>query len=189
MIRVNLLPIRQVRALRRRRRAVTAGAAALLLAAGALAAGNLSQWSRVNAVASDLVALRQRVAALRVEAAPVKALEETVGQARRTSRAVTAWLERPAEHPRVLRGLSAAAPDRLWLTRYTDSGQAAVLEGQATDDESIARFLRDLSGTFQARELMEAGRATGEAAERRGLRRFVVHARNGLPPDSAPPRE
>ena len=136
------------------------------------------------------MALRQRVAALRVEAAPVKALEETVGQARRTSRAVTAWLERPAEHPRVLRGLSAAAPDRLWLTRsHRFRAGVTVLEGQATDDESVARFLRALSGTFETRELVEAGRATGEAAERRGLRRFVVHTRNGLPPDSAPPRQ
>ncbi len=184
-IRVNLLPTREIRELRRKRRVLLAGAAALLLAAGALAAGNLSQHRRGNALESDLAALRQKVAALRVRSRDVKILEETVKQARLKSRAVADWLERRAEHPRVLRGLSTAVPERLWLTRYAESGDATVLEGQAMDDDSIAGFLRALAGTFEARDLMEAG----EATEGEGLRRFVVHGRNGLPPVPAPPRD
>lgn len=185
VIRVNLLPTREIRALQRKRRALLAGAAALLLIAAALAAGNLSQHRRGSALESRLAAVGQRVAALRVAAGDVTALEETVRRAHRRNRAVIAWLDRRAEHPRVLRGLSAAAPEGLWLTRYAESGDATVLEGQAMDDESIARFLRGLSGTFETRDLKEAGKA----AEGTGLRRFVVHARAGLPPDPAPPRE
>ena len=175
-IRVNLLPTREVRAFRRKRRAVMAGAAALLLVAVALAAGNLRQWRQADALESELAALRQRVAAMREGAKDVKALEETVRRERRRSRAVAAWLERPAEHPRVLRGLSAAAPERLWLTRYAESADATVLEGRAADDESIALFLRGLSGTFETRDLMEAGKA----AEGGEQRRFVIHGRNGV---------
>ena len=183
MIRVNLLPTREIRALRRKRRALVSGAAVLLLTAAALAAGNISQHRRGNALESDLAVLRQKVAAMRVAAKDVTALEEMVKQARLKNRAVTAWLERRAEHPRVLRGLATAAPEKLWLTRYAESEDATVLEGEAMDDESIARFLRGLSGTFETRNIVEAG----QAAEGEGLRRFVVHGRNGLPPNAAPP--
>ena len=172
-IRVNLLPARPVRALRYKRRAVMAGAAVFLLAAGALAAGNVRQWRRADALESGLAAVRQRVAAMRGEARAVKELEETVGRERLRQGAVAAWLERQEDHPQVLRGLSAAAPERLWLTRYAESPDATLLEGRAVDDESVARFLRALSGTFERRDLMEAGKA----AEGEGLRRFVVHAR------------
>ncbi len=183
MIRVNLLPTREIRALRRKRRALVSGAAALLLAAGALAAGNLSQHRRGSALESDLAALRRTVAAMRLAAKDVKALDETVRRARLKNRAVTVWLDRRSEHPRVLRGLAAAAPEKLWLTRYAESEDATILEGEAMDDESIARFLRGLSGTFATRNIVEAGKA----AEGEGLRRFVVHGRNGLPPNVTPP--
>ena len=189
VIRINLLPTREIRALRRKRRAVVAGAAALLVVAGALAAVNLRQWRRADALERDLAALRQRVAAMRVETRAVKALEERVARERRRNRAVAAWLGSRGEHSRVLRGLSAAAPDRLWLMRYAESPDGTVLEGRSADDESIARFLRGLAGTFKRRDLMEVGKADGEPAGRDGLRRFVIHARQRPAPDSALPRE
>ena len=186
-LRINLLPTREIRALRRKRREVMAGAAALLLVAGALAAGNFRQWRRADALERDLAALRRTVAALRVETKAVAPLEETVKRERLRSRAVTAWLGSRNDHSRVLRGLSAAAPDKLWLTRYGESPDATVLEGRSVDDESIARFLRGLSGTFETPALMEAGKTDGEG---RDLRRFVIHGPSlrhpGLDPGSSP---
>lgn len=189
VIRINLLPTREIRALRRKRREVMAGAAALLLVAGALAAGNFRQWRQADVLERDLAALRQRAAAMRVETKAVKVLEQAVEREQLRNRAVAAWLESRTEHSRVLRGLSAAAPEKLWLTRYAESPDATVLEGRSAADESIARFLRGLSGTFETPALMEAGKAHGEPPGRGGLRSFVIHARNGPAPDSAPPRE
>ena len=173
VIRINLLPTREIRAFRRKRREVMAGAAVLLLVAGALAAGNFRQWRRADALERDLAALRQRAAAMRVETKAVKALEETVERERLRNRAVAAWLGSRDEQSRVLRGLSSAAPEKLWLTRYAESSDGTVLEGRSIDDESIARFLRGLSGTFETTALMEAGKAEGEGG---GRRRFVIHA-------------
>ncbi|MDE0213256.1 MAG: hypothetical protein OXN22_04135, partial [Deltaproteobacteria bacterium] len=68
--------------------------------------------------------------------------------------------------------LAAAAPATLWLTRYAGSDGATVLEGRATDDASITRFLRDLPVDFAERQLVEAGRAPeGEDFS------FVIRAR------------
>ena len=183
MIRINLLQTRETRALRRKRRTVMAGVAALCIAGIALAAVNISQLRRQGALGSGLAERRRVAAGLRLETAAVKELEERVRLQRQKNHAVEAWLQRRTRHPRVLRGLSAAAPERLWLTRYAESQGTTILEGRATDDESIARFLRGLSRVFESRQLVDAGTADGQD----GLRRFVIHAGPGPPPSPVPP--
>ncbi len=185
MIRINLLATRETRALRRRRRTVTAGVAVLCLAGVALAAVNLSQLYRQTALESGLAERRRAAARLRLKTEAVKELEERIRQQRRRNHAVMTWLQRGARYPEILRGLSGAAPDRLWLTRYAESQGTTVLEGRATDDESIARFLSGLSPVFNNRQLVEAGKEDGED----GFRRFVIHAGNSPPPGSVPPEK
>ncbi|MCY4439672.1 MAG: PilN domain-containing protein [Deltaproteobacteria bacterium] len=183
MIRINLLQTRETRALRRKHRTVMAGVAALCLAGMALAAVNIAQWRRQGALESGLAERRRVVAGLRLETAAVKELEERVRRQRQQDHAIKAWLQHRTRHPRVLRGLSAAAPEPLWLTRYAESQGTTILEGRATDDESIARFLRSLSRVFESRRLVDAGSANGEE----NLRRFVIHAEPGPPPNPVPP--
>ena len=185
MIRINLLPTREIRALRRKRRTLMAGIAALCLAASALAAINVSQLRRQTVLESELADRRRAAARLRLETGAVKELEERIQRQRRTNHAVRAWLQRRTQYPGVLRGLSGAAPERLWLTRYAESQGTTILEGRATDDESIARFLRSLSQVFNSRQLVEAGKVAGE----HGFRRFVIHAGNDPPPNSVPPEK
>ncbi len=185
MIRINLLPTREIRALRRKRRTLMAGIAALCLAVSALAAVNISQLRRQAGLESELADRRRAAARLRLKAGAVKGLEERIQRQRRKNHAVKAWLQRRTPYPRVLRSLSGAAPDRLWLTRYAESQGTTILEGHATDDESIAQFLRSLSRVFNSRQLVEAGKVAGE----HGLRRFVIHAGNDPAPNSVPPEQ
>lgn len=185
MIRINLLPTREIRAARRKRRTVIAGAAALCFAAGALAAVNISQLRRQTALDSELTERRQIAAGLRLDTKAVKELEGRIRRQRQRNQAVEAWLQRRAHHSRVLRGLSTAAPERLWLTRYAESGDKTILEGRATDDDSITRFLRQLVPVFRDPRLVEAGQADDD----NGLRRFVIHAGNRTPPVSVPAEE
>ena len=182
MIRINLLPTREIRAARRKRRTVIAGAAALCFAAGALAAFNISQLRRQTVSDSELTERRQLVAGLRLDTKAVKELEGRIRRQRHRNQAVEAWLQRRAHHSRVLRGLSTAAPERLWLTRYAESGDKMILEGRATDDDSITRFLRRLLPVVKDPRLVEAGQVAGD----NGLRRFVIHAGTRAPPDSIP---
>lgn len=181
-IRINLLPTREIRAARRKRRIVIAGSALLCFAVGALAAFNIAQLRRQTASDSELTERRQLVAGLRLEAKAVKELEGRIRRQRQRNQAVETWLQRRARHSRVLRGLSTAAPERLWLTRYAESGGKTILEGRATDDDSITRFLRRLLPVVENPRLVEAGQVAGDS----GLRRFVIHAGTRAPPDSIP---
>ena len=183
MIRINLLPTREIRAAQRKRRTVIAGAAVLCFAVGALAAFNISQMRRQAALDSELTERRRLVAGLRSDTKAVKELGGRNRRQRQRNQAVEAWLQRRARYSRVLRGLSAAAPERLWLTRYAESDGKAILEGRAADDDSITRFLRRLLPVVKDPRLVEAG----QAGDDNGLRRFVIHAGTGAPPGPIPP--
>ncbi len=185
MIRINLLPTREIHAARRKRRSVIAGAAVLCFTAGALAAVNISQLRRQKALDSELTERRQIAAGLRLETKAVKELEERIRRQRQRNHAVETWLQGRARHSPVLWGLSTAAPERLWLTRYAEADGKAILEGRAADDDSITRFLRQLVPVFRDPRLVEAGQAGGD----NGLRRFVIHAGNRAPPVSVPAEE
>ena len=175
--RINLLPTREARALRRKRRRVFALAASLLLTASALGAVNVAQCRHRSGLEADLAASRTTAAALRRDAKAAGALEERLQEQRDRNAAVIGWLEGRAQPAKALRGLSAAAPATLWLTRYAESDGATVLEGQATDDASITRFPRNLPGDFGERQLLEAGKASAD----QDLRRFVIRARRPVP--------
>ena len=72
----------------------------------------------------------------------------------------------------------------MWLTRYAESDGATVLEGQATEDASITRFLRDLPVYFAERQLVEAGKAPEDANLS-----FVIRARTTPLPEPATPEK
>ena len=179
--RVNLLPTREGRTRRRKRRRIFAFAAAVFLTGTALGAVNVAQCRRRSGLETDLAASRTTAAALRRDAKAAGALEERIQEQRRRNAAVFGWLEGRARPAKALRGLSAAAPVTLWLTRYAEADGTTVLEGQATDDASITRFLRNLPGDFAERQLVEAGKASGD----QDFRRFVIRARTTPLPDPA----
>jgi len=183
--RINLLCTRETRALQRKRRRIFALAASLLLTGTALGAVNVAQCRHRSGLEANLAASRTTATALRREAKAAGALEKRIEEQRRKNAAVTGWLEGRGQPTKALRGLSAAAPPTLWLTRYAASDGTTVLEGQATDDASITRFLRDLPGDFAERQLVEAGKASGDE----DVRRFVIRARTTPLSDPASPGE
>lgn len=180
-IRINLLPTRERRALRRKRRRILALAAALLLTGTALGTVNVAQCRHRSGMEAGLAASRATAAALRRDAKAASALEENIQEQRRKNAAVIEWLEGRTQPAKALRGLAAAAPTTLWWTRYAESDGTTVLEGQATDDASITRFLRHLPGDFVERQLVEAGKSSGD----QDFRRFVIRARTTPLPDPA----
>lgn len=182
--RINLLPTRESRTLRRKRRRILCLTAALLLTGTALGAVNVAQCRHRSGLEADLAASRATAATLRRDAKAARALEAGIEEQRRRNAAVIGWLESRMQPAKALRSLSAAAPATLWLTRYGESGGVTELEGRATEDASITRFLRDLPGAFLERQLVEAGKASEDEDFS-----FVIRARTAPLPEPALPGE
>jgi Tfp pilus assembly protein PilN len=83
---------------------------------------------------------------------------------------------------RVLHDLSIATPENLWLLDFNEGNANATLTGMALDNETIARFMRQLSSSnyFVAVDLVETSRRapTGpaDAGTPLSFTRFIVKA-------------
>ena len=79
---------------------------------------------------------------------------------------------------RVLDDLSAATPDNLWLIDFGENNGQATFTGLALDNETIARFMRQLQDSpyFYGVDLVETSRTTPQPAGTQGGRSAgVVH--------------
>ena len=73
----------------------------------------------------------------------------------------------------VMSDLAKATPDRVWLTDFTEAGGGATITGQAVDNQIVAVFLRNLSGSpyFSNVDLVET---TQDQVGDIKLRKFIV---------------
>ncbi|MFN8642991.1 MAG: PilN domain-containing protein [Candidatus Binatia bacterium] len=107
-------------------------------------------------------------------------------------------LNRQAGRPaRVLDDLSLAAPENLWLIDFNEVGSNATFTGLALDNETIAKFMRQLQaspyfyGVDLAETSQQAPAGQGQAATPQ-FTRFIVKAaidyfgRGGKPPEPPP---
>jgi type IV pilus assembly protein PilN len=175
MIRINLLPVKQTEQAARQRRELMRIAVVLGLLLFIFMFARLNQARKVSVLETEIVELEQAVAALESKVKDVADLDEK-------KKALDARLGLIAELGRkrvgpvgVLHGLSRAIPDRVWLTDFTEAGGAATITGQATDNQTLADFLRQLAASpyFTTVDLVES---TQELVGENRIRKFILKA-------------
>jgi type IV pilus assembly protein PilN len=198
MIRINLLPLGDAqRALGRRRQlsVVALGAAIMLLI---MVVPYVRQGGKLSTLDGQIAQLNgeiQRLKALVREGRDLDALKKDVEGKLRVIEALNHKRVGPA---RVLVDLSVATPDNLWLIDFTEVAGAASFTGMALDNETIARFMRQLQDSpyYHGVDLVETSRHDTPAARPEdappAFTRFVVKAsidyfgRDGKPSEAAP---
>jgi type IV pilus assembly protein PilN len=92
-----------------------------------------------------------------------------------------------------LAALSDAVPDKVWITRYTESGDAVSIGGIAYTEELIADFMRNLeaSGQFSLVELLVSEQVdiSGIKAKRFDLTCKLGAPRKEEPKPQQPPKK
>jgi type IV pilus assembly protein PilN len=175
MIRINLLPVKQAAQAERQRQELTrAGLAlALLLALGV--AVRIQQGRELAATQSRIVQLEDALKALDSQVRDVNDLDAKK-KALDSKLRVIAELGRKRVGPvGVMNDLAKATPDRVWLIDFTEAGGGATITGQAVDNQIVAEFLRNLSGSpyFTNVDLVET---TQDQVGEIKLRKFIVKA-------------
>jgi type IV pilus assembly protein PilN len=208
MIRINLLSVREVeQASSRRKEIVLAGGLIVLTCLGVVIA-YLLQGGRVNEVDTEL----QRA---------TKALEQTrqynqeLEKSEQQKKEIEAKVQvvrlltsprRRASSVHILDDLSVSMPESLWLTDFVENKGVAKISGKAADNQTIASFAHNLSGSayFRNVEIRETVQEVPTTTEprRRGAKagavdtalappvtKFLIEARinyvPGLPEESA----
>lgn len=173
MIRINLLPVREIEAKVSRRQELTVGGACLGAAALALAALYAYQARQLSRLEGEIAQVQSEIAQLNAQVKEVGELQKKVKELREKN-GIIQELEKTRTGPvKVMDSLAAATPPRLWLTEFKEAGGTATLNGFALDNQSVADFLQALARLpyFRDVELLETIQVEQEG---RPLQKFSV---------------
>ena len=176
MIRINLLPVKEIKAEVGRRRELTLGALCLGVTVAAIAGLYAVQYGRVSALENELSALRTELVTLNGQAKGVTDLENKIREVKGKHQVIEEINKKKSGPVRVMQSLSDATPRALWLTQFKETGGNLTITGVAADNQTIAEFLKSLAGHayFQNTELVETTQT-----DQAGLppRRFLIKSK------------
>jgi type IV pilus assembly protein PilN len=205
MIRINLLPVKETeRAIGRRQQMslVALGAAIALLI---MIVPFLLQSRKLSVLDTQIQQVNGQIQQFNAQVKEVHDLDRLKKEVETKLRIIQALNQKRVGPSRVLSDLSISTPDNLWLNDFTEANSGATFMGLALDNETIARFMRQLQSSpyFYAVDLVETSRVApggggaqpvaatnGEAGG--SFTHFTVKAtidyfgRDGKPPEPPP---
>jgi type IV pilus assembly protein PilN len=186
MIRINLLPFKQLAAEVSRRREITIGAVVLGLALLAIATVHFFQAYQLSSLESELATLRGDLQTLNTKIKEVGDLQNKIKDLRGKNKIIADLNKKKSGPVLVMENLANATPATLWLTELKETGGNLILNGLAVDNKTIADFIAGLetSKHFKTVELVETTQGSGAAA---GYQKFALKAGVLYQPAEPPP--
>lgn len=198
MIRLNLLPLKDTERALGRRQQVSLLALGVTLALLIMVVPFIVQGRQLGALDGQIDQLNKEIQQYNAQVKEVHELERLKREVNTKLRIIQDLNRKRVGPSRVLDDLSAATPDNLWLIDFGESNSLATLTGLALDNETIAKFMRQLQDSpyFHAVDLVETSRtnpqpsASGETPA--SFTRFIVKTnidyfgRDGKPPEPLP---
>lgn len=173
MIRVNLLPVKQIRAEVGRRRDLTIGGLALGLTAAIILGTHFYQSYRMSKLESEIATVRAEIKALDVRVKQFGELQKKLKEFESKHKIIEDLNRRKIGPVRVMESLSAATPPTLWLTEFKETGGKLLITGLALDNQTVADFLKALA-TFHYFKDVELIETTDAGPGSGPLKKFSV---------------
>jgi len=176
MIRINLLPIKELQAEVTRRREIIIGSAVLGAVLLILLGGYAYQYYQLTSLEKELAGLRAELQALNTKVKEVSDLQVKIKELRGKQKIIEDLNNKKSGPVLVMTSLSSATPASLWLTDLREGGGNVTMNGLATDNETVANFMRSLTTSkyFINVELIETTQGAGPTA---ALKKFAIKAR------------
>lgn len=147
MIRINLLPTAEAQKAAGQRQEMAFGVLIVGAAVVLLVLAHSFQQARIFSANRELAQVNRDIAAIQGPFAEATRMEQQKAELKEKL-AVIAELERKTTGPvHVLSDLSAATPERLWLTEFAENGNGVKISGFGVDEQTVADFLRKLSAS------------------------------------------
>jgi type IV pilus assembly protein PilN len=158
MIRINLLPVRAIKAESGRRQDLMIAGASLGLTLTIVLAVYLFQFYRASALDKELAGLRKDIEIFTVQTKEVAELEKKIGELKEKLKAIDQLSGKKTAPVQFMENLSSTVPANLWLTEFREAGGSLTITGLAIDNQTIADFLKALSSSpyFKSVDLVEA---------------------------------
>jgi len=175
MIRINLLPVREITAAFGRRQEIMVAGVSVGLIVVVLAGVYLMQLRKISHFEGELAGLRREIEVLNAKAKGVGEMEKKVADLREKVKVIDDLNKKKTGPVRVMENLSSAMPARLWLTQFREASGNVTIDGLAVDNQTIAEFLKALSSSayFDNVELVETAQVEQEGVS---LKRFSLNS-------------
>ena len=175
MIRINLLPVKELRAEVTRRREIVIGSVILGVTLALLIASYSYQSYRLAQMQKEFEALRTELVALNIKVSQAGDLQNRVKEFNGKHKVIVDLNKKKTGPVGVMESLAAATPARLWLTEFKEVGGKLTMTGFAADNQTVADFLKTLARTdyFRDVELVETTEGTPDRA---GYKRFSIRS-------------
>ena len=166
MIRVNLLPIKALQAEVTRRREIIIGSSVLGCFAALLIGAHIYQSHELSRLQNELSALRTELQALTLKVKEVGDLQNKIKDFRSKNKIIEYLNKKKSGPVLVMESLSSAVPASLWLTEFKESAGSLTMNGLATDNQTIADFMKAIAQSkyFTNVELVETTQGAGPSA-------------------------
>jgi len=175
MIRINLLPVKEIKAEVSRRRDLIIGGLTLGLTALIFIGAYLYQTYRLSSLGNELTGLRKEIEALNVKVKEIGDLQNKIKDFSSKHKVIDDLNQKKAGPVKVMESLSAATPPTLWLTEFKETKGNSEIRGLALDNQTVADFLNTLakSGQFKDVELVESIQAEEKSGP---YKKFAIRA-------------
>lgn len=136
---------------------MTIGGAVLAIAAVVMGGVYYLQFREFERLEKELTELRSEILTLNIKVKEVGDLQNKIKDLRSKNKIFEDLSKKRVGPVRVLESISTAAPTNLWLTELKEAGGALTLTGLAMDNQTIADFMRALTGSkyFTSVDLVE----------------------------------
>ncbi len=158
MIRINLLPIREERRRESARQYISICVLSMALLLVFIALVHIRMGRKIDSLNSEIKTTQEEVNRLTAIVGDVKRYEKRKKELQEKIRIIEMLNSKKTGPVRMLDGLGQNTPGKLWVTSLKEDNLKLTLNGIALDNETIARFMRNLEGSprFSGIELIES---------------------------------
>lgn len=147
MIRINLLPYRASKKKESANQQLVIMAATILLVLAAVGAIYYVTIEKISTAKQEITRSESELANLKKKIGEIDNLKRLQAEVRRKLDILNQLRKEKTGPANRLARLSDIVPDRLWLTRYQESGLRVSVSGLAYNEELIAEFMRRIESS------------------------------------------
>ena len=147
MIRINLLPVKEIKAEIGRRQELVIAGLSLGVTVVLILALHLFQSYRVSTLRAEAGSLKKEIEALNIKLKEVGDLQQKVKALQQKVKLIDDLAKKKVGPVRIMESLSSAIPARLWLTEFKEAGGNLTISGLAVDNQTVAEFLKALTAS------------------------------------------
>jgi len=147
MIKINLLPVRAAKKKETAVQQITIFCICLVVVLVVIAGMYIYKRGQIDKTKADISTTNNKINELKAKIGKLEELKNLKEQVKKKLDVLAQLRKNKTGPAQRLATISDITPDQLWLTAYSENGDAIKLAGMAVSEELIAKFMLNLQGS------------------------------------------